>query len=320
MFGWTLVSQELTGGNIRFMNVLRRQSWWIISVSTGNSHRGLSSIRWLDHTIDSRSNIDSRPILVSHVISFPSLLVILLLSIVPVIADKYIIVVYSLLQLIVVDEFIELIFLKLIYIDTYFADILSGLLLGWVVHILISIVGQMIYGLVIIVKLAAIWILILTHVLIVHRILRRNHILSSKSWVYLSIRRLELLHSLGMSILLVHLLLLIMRRLVWCSWVRHLHRWDSWYLSWWLLGHHTSWAPHLAYMIRMLLIRIHQGFWCALTWLKHGSTFGISWRNNLLLVNTLWGAHVVSMLHWNWHGHFSLSFCLGLWFDTIAAF
>lgn len=82
----------------------------------------------------------------------------------------------------------------------------------------------MIYGLVIIVKLAAIWILILTHVLIVHRILRRNHILSSKSWVYLSIRRLELLHSLGMSILLVHLLLLIMRRLVWCSWVRHLHR------------------------------------------------------------------------------------------------
>lgn len=82
----------------------------------------------------------------------------------------------------------------------------------------------MIYGLVIIVKLAAIWILILTHVLIVHRILLRNHILSSKSWVYLSIWRLELLHSLGMSILLVHLLLLIMRRLVWCSWVRNLHR------------------------------------------------------------------------------------------------
>lgn len=26
MFGWTLVSQELTGGNIRFMRVLRRQS------------------------------------------------------------------------------------------------------------------------------------------------------------------------------------------------------------------------------------------------------------------------------------------------------
>lgn len=97
MFGRTLVSQELAGGNIRFVELLRRESWWIISVSTWDPHSTLSSIWWLNHTTGSRSNIDSRPILVSHVISFPPLLVILLLSIIPVIANEDIIVVYSLL-------------------------------------------------------------------------------------------------------------------------------------------------------------------------------------------------------------------------------
>lgn len=180
----------------------------------------------------------------------------------------------------------------------------------------------MIYWL-IIVKLAAIWILIMTHVLIVHIwILLRNHILSTKSWV--SVRRLELLHWLRMSILLevlVRMLLLIGRRLIRWPLVRHLDRWDSWYLTWWLVGVNTSWAPHLAYLLRNLLevISIIHALCGALSWWKHRwSTVGMSWRDVLPL--TFWGAHVVSMLHWYWHGHFSLSFCLGLWFDTVAAF
>ena len=80
----------------------------------------------------------------------------------------------------------------------------------------------MINRLLIVVKLAAMWILIITHVLIVHRILL---LWATKSWV--SIWRLELLNWLRLILLevrLVHLLLLIMRGLVWWSWIRHLHR------------------------------------------------------------------------------------------------
>ena len=43
----------------------------------------------------------------------------------------------------------------------------------------------------------------------------------------------------------------------------------------------------------------------------------MSWRDNLPL--TLGRAHIVGVLHRYRHGHFSLSFRLGLWFDTVAA-
>ena len=171
----------------------------------------------------------------------------------------------------------------------------------------------MIYGVLFIVNLSAIWILVMTRVLIVHRILLWNHILAPKSRV--CVRRLKLLYCRRMSILL----LLIVRRLIGWSRIRHLHRWDSWYLTSWLVGVHTSWAPHLAYLQWYLLgIGMHHSFCGALTWWKHRwSTFGMSWRDSLLV--TLCGAMVVCVLHWDWHGHFGLSFCLGLWFDTVAA-
>lgn len=160
----------------------------------------------------------------------------------------------------------------------------------------------------VVIVLAAIRILIL---IVLHRIIWVHHIRTSKSWV--SIWRLELLHTRVVAIML----LLKMRRFVWWSLVCHLYLWNSWDFTRWLVGVHASWAPHLSYLYRYIIwISIHD-FSGALTWWNHRwSGFCMSWRHCLWM--TLGGAHFVCVLHLHWHGHLSLSFRLGLWFDPIS--